>query len=66
MIEETKNKRFVTKRTFAEAGEFSLRYVDQLVDDGVVPSIKLGRRCVRIPVPEAWNALMTYKTGGSK
>ncbi|MGE9296580.1 MAG: hypothetical protein ACQKBV_09865 [Puniceicoccales bacterium] len=65
-IHEIENKRFVTKQSFADAGDFSLRYVDELIKGGVIPAVKLGRRCVRIPVPEAWTALMAYKTGGAQ
>jgi hypothetical protein len=49
---------------FAKRWSICLRALDHLVTAGIVPTVKLGKRCVRIPVEQADAALMAYQTGG--
>ena len=52
------------RKDFAKRWSICLRTLDELVTAGIVPTIKLGRRCVRIPLDKADAALMAYTTGG--
>jgi|GEM_PF-2950009 len=52
--------RAMTRGSFAKRWELSERYVSILIADNILPSIKLGRRCVRVPVAEADAALLGY------
>jgi hypothetical protein len=54
------------KPDFAKRWSISLRALDSLIADSIVPTIKLGRRLVRIPVEAADAALMAYTTGGKE
>ena len=54
----------MTRKSFAERWELSERHVNKLAYDGVIPVIKLGRRCSRIPIAEADAALMAFMKGG--
>ena len=56
------NTRAITKKVFAQRWMLSERFVADLMSDGVIPIVKLGRRCVRIPIPEADEALLRYST----
>lgn len=56
----------VDRPTAAKRYGVSLRYLDMMINDGVIPSIKLARRCVRIPVAEADKSIMRFKAGGAK
>ena len=56
----------ITRNDFAKRWSMSLRALDNLTADGIVPTIKLGRRLVRIPVEAADAALMAYTTGGKE
>lgn len=42
----------------------SLRKFDQLVQAGVVPAIRIGRRGIRIPVQKADEAFLALSVGG--
>ena len=50
--------RAVTREVFAKRWDVSPRYVSELISDKVLPSVKMGRRCVRIPIPEGDDALI--------
>ena len=52
--------RALTRASFAKRWELSERYVSILIAENILPSIKLGRRCVRVPVKEADAALLGY------
>jgi len=56
--------RAMTRASFAKRWEISERYVSILIADNILPSIKLGRRCVRVPVAEADAALLKYTQHG--
>ena len=60
------NARALTAQAFANRYSLSLRFVRELCAEGILPQIKLGSRCVRIPLEEADAALMAYKTGGAE
>jgi hypothetical protein len=54
------------RQDFAKRWSICLRSLDDLTAAGIVPTIKLGRRCVRIPVEAADAALMAHTTGGKE
>lgn len=57
--------KLIKKREAAERYSVSLRQIDNLIRDGIMPTIKLGRRCIRIPVTQADAVLESLMTGGS-
>lgn len=64
---ETETEVVAIKRAeFAKRWSMCLRQLDHLVEAGIVPTIKLGRRMVRVPVKQADAALMAYQTGGKE
>jgi hypothetical protein len=54
------------RKDFANRWSICLRALDNLTAAGIVPTVRLGSRCVRIPLEEADAALMAYKTGGAE
>ncbi len=54
------------RKDFAIRWSICLRTLDDLVTAGIVPTIKLGKRCVRIPVEPADAALMAYMANGKE
>lgn len=54
----------ITKKQAADRYSISLRFLSELIDAGVIPSIRLARKCVRVPVDAADKAIMHYRTGG--
>ena len=54
------------RKDFALRWSICLRTLDDLVTAGIVPTIKLGKRCVRIPVETADAALMAYIANGKE
>lgn len=46
-------KKYVSFDEFAEILSVSRRYVCDLVAQKVLPSVKFGRKCVRIPLEKA-------------
>ena len=57
------NQRAITREEFAARWNLSPRYVSDLITDKVLPYVKLGRRCLRIPIPEADQALLSQFSG---
>jgi len=55
-----------TRRVIATRYSISLRHLDYLIRDGIVPSVRLGKRCLRIPVEEADKIVHALQTGGLK
>lgn len=55
---------FITRHDAATRYALSLRTVDSLLSDGVLPAVRLSARCIRIPREQADEALMKFKTGG--
>lgn len=56
----------ITRRDACARYALSLRTVDSLLSDGVLPAVRLSARCIRIPREQADAALMKFKTGGVK
>lgn len=56
----------IDRRAAAVRYSLSLRTVDTLLTDGILPRVKLSKRCTRIPVAEADAMIMNLKTGGLK
>lgn len=48
---------YCTYAEFAKRISCSKRYVAELAAQGVLPTVKLGRRCVRIPVQRALDVM---------
>jgi hypothetical protein len=64
-IDHTSNQndcRALTRKSFAARWEISERFVNILIHDGILPVVKLGRKCVRIPIEEGDKALLRYKS----
>lgn len=53
-------RRAITKQRFADRWDVTERYIEILIKDNVLPVVKLGKRCVRVPVVEGDAALMRY------
>ena len=60
------DKLLMTRHAYAERTAFSLRKLDTLIAEGVIPAIKFSKRCVRVPVKEADKALLDLVIGGAK
>lgn len=54
----------MTRKEASQRYSVSLRNIDYLIHDSVIPTIKLGRRCIRIPVADADKAILQFRTGG--
>lgn len=66
VIHKDNKTRGVSRKDFASRWGLSERYVSDLIAEGVLPSIKLSRKCVRLPLEEADEALLSLQTGGAK
>lgn len=53
---------YETYEQFAARLNVSKRFLQQLCANGVIPTVKLGRRCVRIPVKRALEILRKLET----
>ena len=56
----------LTADEIAARYSISLREVRRLTANGFLPTVRLGRRCVRIPVEAADRAMLELATGGEK
>jgi len=56
--------RALTRASFAKRWEISERYVSILISENILPSVKLGRRCIRVPTAEGDAALLNYMQHG--
>jgi excisionase family DNA binding protein len=59
------NAPYLSVPNYARHINCSVRNLYRLIERGVVPSIKLGYKCVRIPVAKADAHLDSLATGGS-
>ncbi|MDR2982569.1 MAG: hypothetical protein LBV12_10030 [Puniceicoccales bacterium] len=59
-----KHPRFLRPEQYAEHIGISKRHLLRFVSSGLIPSIRLGHRCVLIPVAEADATLLKLSTGG--
>ena len=57
---------YATRAQIAERYAISKRHLDYLIRDGVIPSVRLGKRCLRIPIAKADAYLESLQTGGMK
>jgi excisionase family DNA binding protein len=57
---------YMSKAQACKRYGFCLRYISMLIEQGIIPSVKLGRRCIRIPIAKADEALESLTTGGIK
>lgn len=53
---------YVTIQDFAKRVSVSRRHISDLTARGVIPSCKLGRRCVRIPLERALQVMRDLET----
>ena len=57
---------YTTRAQIAARYSISPRHLDSLIKDGIIPSIRLGKRCIRIPVSQADAYLKSLQIGGNK
>ena len=57
---------YATRAQIAERYAISKRHLDYLIKDGLIPSVRLGKRCLRIPIAQADAYLKSLQTGGIK
>ena len=57
---------YATRAQIAERYAISKRHLDYLIRDGVIPSVRLGKRCLRIPIAQADAHLESLQSGGMK
>jgi len=58
--------RLITRQQAGTRYCFSIRKIDDLISAGVLPAIKLSKKCVRIPVAQADEAFDRLTVGGAK
>lgn len=56
---------YCTYEEFAERISCSPRYVAELSAKGFLPTVKLGRRCVRIPIQRALDKMAELEVEGA-
>lgn len=55
-------KKLVTTNTLARRYELSPRQIQLMTSNGLLPVVKLGRRCTRYPITECDAALAKFQT----
>jgi hypothetical protein len=55
---------YLTRKEAAVRYSVSLRQIDSMLANGVLPKISLGRRCIRIPIRAADEVINSHITGG--
>lgn len=55
---------YATRAQIAARYSISPRHLDYLIKDGIIPSVRLGKRCLRIPISEADSYVKSLQTGG--
>jgi excisionase family DNA binding protein len=55
---------YETYAQFAARANISKRFLQELCSQGVIPTVKLGRRCVRIPVERALGVIRDLEVQG--
>ena len=58
--------RGISQKGFAARYQISPRYVASMIADGTLPVMRLGRKCVRIKLPEADEVFEELLTGGDR
>lgn len=62
--EKESKRKLITRADAAQRYSFSLRHIDNLICAGLIPTVKLSKKCVRIPVDQADAAFDQLVTGG--
>ncbi len=57
---------YATRAQIAARYSISARHLDYLIKEGIIPSIRLGKRCIRIPVSQSDAYLKSLQIGGNK
>lgn len=57
---------YATREQIAVRYAISKRKLDYLIKDGLIPSVRLGKRCLRIPIAKADACIESIQTGGIK
>lgn len=57
--------RAVSRKQYALRWGFSERYITKLIAEGIIPSVNLGPKAVRVPIKEADAALLEYNGKGA-
>jgi excisionase family DNA binding protein len=63
LAKEAHSPLYATRAQIAARYSISLRHLDYLIKDGIIPSVRLGKRCLRIPVSEADAYVKSLQTG---
>lgn len=58
--------KYINREQAAKRYSISIRKLDYLIEDGVIPAARLGKRCLRIPVERADAIIARLETGGAK
>ena len=61
--QEAHSPLYATRAQIAARYYISLRHLDYLIEDGIIPTVRLGKRCIRIPVSEADACVKSLQTG---
>ena len=56
--------KYMTRDQAAKRYAVSLRQIASMLAGGVLPRVKLGRKCIRIPIQEADTTMRRLVTGG--
>ena len=59
-MSETAEPKVLTREEYAQRWRVGLRSVDRWLSEGRLPHVRIGRRCIRIPVKEADAALEKF------
>ena len=62
-VKEAHSPLYATRAQIAARYSISPRHLDYLIKDGIIPSVRLGKRCIRIPVREADAYVKSLQTG---
>jgi hypothetical protein len=64
--QEAHSPLYATRAQIAARYYISLRHLDYLIEDGIIPTVRLGKRCIRIPLDKADASLESLIIGGRK
>ena len=62
--QQNTDKKLITRQQATKRYAVSLRHLDGLICAGVIPSVRLGKRCIRIPVEKADASIESLTIGG--
>lgn len=58
--------KYINRAQAAKRYGVSIRKLDYLIEDGIIPAARLGKRCLRIPVHRADEVIARLVTGGAR